>query len=107
MTFSQLVVIKYDDHGTQRELRIRNKIAPEWKSLAALLGFEESRVTTIEAAAHYQPQEATDKMLREWMTKDCDHTWRKLIRKMNDAGLRVPSKDLTYALCHIIDDDDE
>ena len=106
MTFSQLVLIKYDDQGTQRELRIRNEIAPEWKNLAALLGFKPSNVTTIEAAAHYQPQEATDKMLREWMAKDWDCTWRKLIRKMEDVGLKVPAKDLAYALCHIIIDDE-
>ena len=106
MTFSQLVLIKYDDHGKQRELRIRNEIAPEWKSLAALLGFKGSNIITIEAATHHQPQEATDKMLREWMAKDCDCTWRKLIRKMDDAGLRVPARDLANALCHIIDDDE-
>ena len=106
VTFSQLVLIKYDDHGKQRVLRIRNEIAPEWKSLAALLDFKESSITTIEAAAHYQPQEATDKMLREWMAKDWDCTWRKLIRKMDDAGLRVPARDLANALCHIIDDDE-
>lgn len=100
VTGSKLIVIKYDDN---KVLRITNEIAPEWKKLATLLGcFTSGSIEGISKSVQHDPRDATEKMLREWMMKDVDHTWRKLIQKMRDVELLMTAAaELTYALRHI------
>lgn len=100
VTASKLIVIKYDD---DKELRITNEIAPEWKDLAELLGcFTTGYIASISKSVQRDPKEAAEKMLREWTMKDVDHTWRKLIQKMRDVQLlKTAAAELAYALRHI------
>ena len=96
----KLVVIKYTKDGKQKELRIKDKIAPQWKSLAPLLGLGD-QIDNLAIEAFHRPVDATSAMLTKWMTTDTEFSWGKLVRKMRDAGLNVPAEDLAYALRHI------
>ena len=90
--------MKYDDCGEVKEVRILKEIVPEWKQLAICLGFSNSEIRTIDMSSSYQAKEAASKMIGEWMSKDVNSTWRKLIRKMREVELNVLANILVAAL---------
>ena len=98
----KLNLIKYNDRTGEKQLRIKIQVTPRWRDLAAHLGFCSAR---IEAFAQSQTSaDPVDGMFTEWLRTDPNCTWRKLIMKMNDAGLNVAANDLEHALCYIIND---
>ena len=96
----KLNLIKYNDGTGEKQLRIKEEIAPYWRKLAPHLGF---RPANIEVFA--QSQTSVDDMFFKWLHIDPNCTWRTLIMKMCDAGLTVAAEDLKVALCYIIHDD--
>ena len=94
----KLSLIKYNDGTGEKELRIKEQIAPQWRELATHLGFNPARIATLS-----QSHTPIDDMMMNWLQKDPQNCWKKLITKMHDAGLRTPAADLNHALCHIHD----
>lgn len=82
----------------EKELRIKEEIGLKWKDLAMQLGFKSARIETL--AQSHTP---THDMMTDWLQKDPQHSWKKLIEKLNDAGLKALATDLKCALCYMMD----
>ena len=83
-------------HDDERVLKTKERIVPKWRDLAGQLGFRPAKIGALSLS-----HTSTDDMISEWMRIVCNHTWRKLIEAMNDAGLRAAAIDLKDALlCH-------
>ena len=83
----QLQLLKFPD-GT--ELRIMEKVAPKWDEVAIALGFDGTRIETMEIGAHYQPRNACRKMFNCWLAGSHDlksPTWDVLIQSLSAAKL--------------------
>jgi hypothetical protein len=93
-----IILIKYNDNGSEKKLRIKKQIAPKWGDLASLLGFLDAEKDTIRISNHYKNEVCTGRMLEIWMAKDEDHTWRRLILGMREAELGSAARDLAKAL---------
>ena len=93
-----LLLIKYNDNGVERKLRIKKQIAQKWEDLATLLGFSNAEIASIRKSNHYQDDVCPGRMLEIWMERDEDHTWRKLILEMKEAELGSAARDLAKAL---------
>ena len=80
-------------HDDERVLKTKERIVPKWRDLAEQLGFRPAEIATLSLR-----HTSTDDMISDWMRKVSDHSWRKLIEAMNDAGLRTAAIDLKDAL---------
>ena len=74
-------------------MRTKEQILPHWRNVAEQLQFRPARIGGLSLS-----QTPTDDMILEWMRMEKDHTWRKLIEAINDAGLRTAAIDLKDAL---------
>ena len=43
--------------------------------------------------------------MNEWLRRDPENNWGKLVQKMNNAGLVTPAADLEHAISHRIAQD--
>ena len=94
-----LLVIYYKNkEGIQKELRINKEIAPNWSNLATALKFSNTERAIILKKNFHVPDDCTDNMLTDWMAKEVNHTWRKLIQAMRNAWLHAPAENLAKAL---------
>ena len=99
MTSTLLLVINYkNESGIQEELRIKKKIAPKWGDLATTLKFSEAEKDIIDNNNFHKADRCTDNMLKDWMTKEVNYTWRKLIQAMRKVELRDAAEKLAKAL---------
>ena len=105
MTSTGLILITYNDRGVEKKLRIKKEIAPKWNELASVLGFSDGEIQSIRMSSQHQDQEVpcAEQMLKKWMQRDEDGTWRKLILKMRDVELASAAADLAKALRNRID----
>ena len=105
MTSPHLTLITYNECGVEKELRIKKEIAPKWNELASVLGFSNGEIQSIRMSNQHQDQEVAcaEQMLKKWMERDEDCTWRKLILKMRDVELGSAAADLAKALRNRID----
>lgn len=94
--------IKYDDGKGQKELRIKDRIEAHWRDVALHLGFEASKIKTFAKS-----QAGNDEMMTEWLQRDPDNCWEKLIQGLKDANLKAAADDLRHALCHMIHSEDQ
>ena len=72
------------------EVRIMEKVTPEWAKVAIALGFNGAKIRTIKMGAHYQPEEACLEMFTDWLDGGHDlepPTWDVLIQSLNAANL--------------------
>jgi hypothetical protein len=70
-----------------------------WRDLASQLGFTPARI-----GAFSLSQSPAHEIIATWLQTDVNSTWRKLIEKMNSAGLKRLALDLRYALIYRVDD---
>ena len=99
VTGRMLIYIAYrDSSGKKKELRIKRQISPKWQDLARCLSFSNADVENIEDSNSHKSERCTDKMLSTWISRDVDHTWRKLILKMREVDLGSAAAVLTEAL---------
>ena len=98
MTSPHLILITYNDRGVEKELRIKREIAPKWSNLASVLGIPDSEILSIKKSNHQDEEECVDSMLKKWMQRDEDCTWRKLILNMRKVQLGSAAADLAKAL---------
>lgn len=101
VTINRLNFIRYtDDQGREMELRAKDELGGAlWKDLAAQLGFTPARI-----GAFSHSQNPVYDMMSAWLQEtadDAECSWRKLIEKLSDTGLRTLATDLRYALMHI------
>ena len=78
------------NHG--RIIRVMERVAPDWKELAIALGFDQSRIKTIEKDNKSSTEEACWEMFMRWLKGEHDLaspcTWYTLVKCLNRAGLR-------------------
>ena len=62
-----------------------------WKNVAITLGFSRATIKVIEMSCHYQPEDATLKMFRQWLKVAHSQlkpaTWSTLIQSLKDVKL--------------------
>ena len=77
------------DKGME-SLRIMEKVTPKWKQVAIALGFNGSKIKTIEMGALRQPEDACLSMFSDWLDGGHDlqpPTWDILIQSLRAANL--------------------
>ena len=70
--------------------------------MARALGFSPSEISIIAKTHVQEPMEAANSVLSQWMGRDTEQSWTKLISALVDASddLKVVSSDLQFALIH-------
>ena len=70
--------------------------------MAQALGFSPAEVSIIEKKHVHDPIEAAISVLSQWMGRDTEQSWAKLISTLVDASddLKVVASDLQFALTH-------
>ena len=96
-TLNQLQLLK----GRGQEVRVIERIAPRWKQIAAAIGFDGSRILSIEQNSHFQTEDACLNMFIRWQSgehglKPCK--WTSLIECCKDIKERSLEKSL-LSLC--------
>jgi hypothetical protein len=72
------------------EVRIIERVAPEWDEVAVALGFNGAKIKTIKMGAYYQPGKACLEMFIDWLNGGHDlepPTWDALIQSLNAANI--------------------
>ena len=89
-----------------KELRIRESVTPDWKNVAITLGFNHANIKGIEMSCHYQPEDATLEMFRQWLkgaNRDLKPaTWSTLIQSLKDVKLNEIAAMLSNLVGFII-----
>ena len=66
-------------------------MTPDWKNVAITLGFSRAKIKGIEMSCHYQPEDATLEMFRQWLKGALSQlkpaTWSTLIQSLKDVKL--------------------
>ena len=72
-------------------MRIRDTVAHIWKNIAITLGFNRVKIKVIERSCHFQPEDATLEMFRQWLKGAHSElkpaTWSTLIQSLKDVKL--------------------
>jgi len=70
--------------------------------VAWALGFSPSEISIIAGKHVLDPMEAANSVLSQWMGRDTEQSWAKLISVLVDASddLKVVANDLQFALTH-------
>jgi hypothetical protein len=93
----ELQLLEFDEG--REPLRIMERVVPKWKQVAIALGFNGSRIETIEISALRQPEDACLKMFSDWLTGGHDlkpPTWDVLIHSLRAANLPEIADLLKY-----------
>jgi hypothetical protein len=73
-----------------RKVRVIERVAPDWKDLAIALGFDQSRIKTIEKDYRGSMEEACQEMFMRWLDGEHDLaqpcTWDTLIKCLRRAA---------------------
>ena len=73
-----------------RKVRVIERVAPDWKDLAIALGFDQSRIKTIEKDYRGSMEEACQEMFMRWLDGEHDLaqpcTWNTLISCLRRAA---------------------
>ena len=67
-TIQELQLLKQNERGS--ELRIIESMASKWQTIAIFLGFDGSRIETIDMEAMKKPEDACRQMLKKWLDGD-------------------------------------
>ena len=70
--------------------------------MARALGYLHAEINILDQSHKQDPVGAAKKILLQWMSKDPEHSWAKLISALVDASeeLKVTASDLQFALTH-------
>ena len=72
-----------------KKVRVIERVAPDWKDLAIALGFDQSRIKTIEKNYRGSMEEACTEMFMRWLAGEHDLaqpcTWDTLIKCLRRA----------------------
>ena len=83
------------------ELRIMEKVAPEWDEVAVALGFDGARIRIMRTGTHHQPRKACLEMFTEWLNGSHDlrpPTWDALIQSLRAANLDNIAELLSHTI---------
>ena len=85
-----------------RKVRVIERVAPDWKDLAIALGFDQSRIKTIEKDYRTNSEEACQEMYMRWLDGEHDLTqpctWDTLIKCLRRAGFNDVANSLRTIL---------
>ena len=80
-----------------------------WKNVAITLGFSRATIEGIEMSCHYQPEDATLEMFRQWLKGAHSDlkpaTWSTLIQSLKDVKLTEIAAMLSNMVSFIILDE--
>ena len=95
-----LSLLKFTRDGKQEQLHLITEIAPYWQAVALALKFETCRIAIAKKNHICDPVGAATDILTQWMGKDPQHCWAKLITALREASdeLHVVAHDLEQAL---------
>ena len=89
--------------GVTRKVRVIERVAPDWKVLAIALGFDQSRIKTIEKDYSWSKEEACQEMFMRWLDGEHDLvqpcTWDTLITYL----IRAAFGDVASSLREILE----
>ena len=84
------------------KIRVIQRVAPDWRFLAAVLGFDEARIKIIEKDyGRISIEEACQEMFIRWLNGEHDlksSTWGTLIQCLTQAGLDDVARSLKKIL---------
>lgn len=94
--------IRYIDGSKTKSLHLIQEIAPYWRALAGVLGFNPAGIKIIGRRHPQEPVDAVHDVLTQWMGKDPDCCWAKLISALVEAddSLGNVARDFKFALTH-------
>ena len=85
-----------------RKVRVIERVAPDWKDLAIAVGFDQSRIKTIEKNYRGSMEEACQEMFMRWLDGEHDLaqpcTWDTLIKCLRRAGFNDIANSLRTIL---------
>ena len=87
LNFMYLILGGYCFRPNHRILSsLRKEFGTKWKHVGYILGLDHSSLTNIEINSH-EIEERAFKMLVEWLERDVESCYCKLISAMNEEGL--------------------
>ena len=95
-----------DENGTNKQLKIYDKIAHKWNKIATRLGFEPGRISSIQKKYSDDVDRVTDGVFNVWFENamglpNADNypkTWQGLINLLKDSELSEVATELHTAI---------
>ena len=99
-TIKTLTLLKWNDGGKKKKLRVTNEISNQWRNIGKLLEIPGPTLNGWWAESHSEEQ-CCDKVLANWLQnppEDYPVTWHGLIELLDDAEFTDLAKTLKNAL---------
>ena len=99
-TLPHLQTLPYKTKHGNNNLKIIERTAAQYLTLGIFLlnDVDGSAVKRIELENHFKPVATMTAIYHEWIGTQVDHTWKTLIRHLNDCRLGTLARELEDAL---------
>ena len=100
-TNKTLTLLKWNDRGKVKKLRVVNEIFNQWRSIGYLLEIPSTTLDGWETQTNHNPERCCDKVLGKWLQnppKDYPATWHGLFKLLDDAEFTELVETLKKAL---------
>lgn len=104
VSLGALELLKWQENGRRRSLRLVHKVSSKWKLFGTLLGISEDRLDGWAHESHHNAEECWAKVMSHWLSKngvDYPATWRGLFELLRDAEFSQVAEELKGVLKHI------
>ena len=96
-----LTLLKWNDRGKVKKLRVVNEIVNQWRRIGNLLDIPRPTLDGWETQTNHNPEQCCDKVLGNWLQNPPDDypaTWNGLLELLGDAEYKELVETLKKAL---------
>ena len=101
-TLSELMIMKYEDEGVTKKIRIIRTSSHKWKGIASLICDEAYQTNILEQKCQNDPEECLRQVfIHSFIDKKPENysqDWNGLIELLDDVGLETIAKEVEHAL---------
>lgn len=100
-TPSELMILKYEDKGEIKRVRIINKASPKWKDIAMLICDDASEISILEQRYQNDPKECLRQLFIhnfiDQKPQNYTQDWSGLIELLKDVELEAVANEVEQA----------
>ena len=96
-----LTLLKWNDRGEVKKLRVVNETSHQWRRIGYLLEIPRPTLDGWETQTNHNPEQCCDKVLGNWLQNPPDNysaTWHGLFELLDDAEFKELVETLKKAL---------
>ena len=101
-TLNELIILKYEDEGVEKKIRIIRTASHKWKVIASLICDEANQTNILEQKYQNDPEECLRQVfIHNFVEKkpgNYSQDWKGLIELLDDVGLETCAKEVEHAL---------